>query len=61
MKEIDQEVIHELTLAHKHENEDFVMPAWRAGIQDRWMRPETSVSGWIPAFHAGMTQARDST
>jgi hypothetical protein len=38
-----------------------VMPAWMAGIQARWMSSETSVSVWIPAFHAGMTQARDST
>jgi hypothetical protein len=38
------------------ENEDFVMPAWMAGIQIRRMRPQTSVSTWIPALHAGMTQ-----
>jgi hypothetical protein len=25
------------------------------------MRPETSVSAWIPALHAGMTESRDST
>ena len=45
----------------KHENKEFVMPAWMAGIQVRRMRPETSVSAWIPALHAGMTQSRDST
>jgi hypothetical protein len=45
----------------KHENEDLVMPAWMAGIQDRRMRAETSVSIWIPALHAGTTQLRDST
>jgi hypothetical protein len=35
----------------KHENEDLVMPAWMAGIQDGRMRPETSMSAWIPALH----------
>jgi hypothetical protein len=36
-----------------------VMPAWIAGIQTRRMRPETSMSIWIPALHAGMmTQSR---
>ena len=34
------------------------MPAWIAGIQVRRMRPETSMSAWIPALHAGMTQSR---
>jgi len=38
--------------------EIFVMPAWIAGIQVRRMRPETSMSAWIPALHAGMTQSR---
>jgi hypothetical protein len=33
----------------------FVMPAWIAGIQVRRMRPETSMSTWIPAWNAGMT------
>jgi hypothetical protein len=29
------------------------MPAWMAGIhQARWMRPETSVSTWIPALRS---------
>jgi hypothetical protein len=37
-----------------------VMPAWIAGIQARRMRPETSMSAWIPALHAGMTQSRGS-
>jgi hypothetical protein len=36
----------------------FVMPAWMAGIQVRRMRPETSMSDWIPAIHAGMTESR---
>jgi len=34
-----------------------VMPAWIAGIQVRRMRLETSMSVWIPALHAGMTQS----
>ena len=34
------------------------MPAWIAGIQVRRMRPETSMSAWIPALHAGMTESR---
>jgi hypothetical protein len=38
--------------------QSFVMPAWIAGIQVRRMRPETSMSVWIPALHAGMTQSR---
>jgi len=34
----------------------FVMPAWIAGIQVREdASPETSMSTWIPALHAGMT------
>jgi hypothetical protein len=34
-----------------------VMPAWIAGIQVRGMRrPETSMSIWIPALNAGMTE-----
>ena len=33
------------------------MPAWMAGIQIRRMLPETSVSAWIPALHAGMTES----
>ena len=37
------------------------MPAWMAGIQVRRMRPETSMSAWIPALHAGMTQSRSRT
>jgi hypothetical protein len=35
----------------------FVMPAWIAGIQACRMHPETSMSIWIPALHAGMTQS----
>jgi hypothetical protein len=37
-----------------------VMPAWIAGIQVRRMHPETSMSTWIPALHAGMTQSSGS-
>jgi hypothetical protein len=37
---------------------EIVMPAWIAGIQVRKMRPETSMSAWIPALHAGMTPNR---
>jgi hypothetical protein len=33
------------------------MPAWIAGIQVRRMGPETSMSIWIPALHAGTTQS----
>jgi hypothetical protein len=37
--------------------ESFVMPAWMAGIhQVLRIRPETSMSPWIPALHAGMTE-----
>jgi hypothetical protein len=39
--------------------QSFVMPAL-AGIQVREMRPETSMSAWIPALHAGMTELRGS-
>ena len=54
------EVIHDLTLAYRNmKMESFVMPAWMAGIQVRRMRPETSMSAWIPALHAGMTQSRN--
>jgi hypothetical protein len=53
------EVIHDLHSLTRNENEELVMPAWMAGIQDPRMRPETSVSPWIPALHAGMTQSRD--
>jgi len=37
------------------------MPARIAGIQVRRMRPETSMSAWIPALHAGMTQSMGFT
>jgi hypothetical protein len=40
--------------------QSFVMPAWMAGIQVRGMRPDTSMSAWIPALHAGMTELRGS-
>jgi hypothetical protein len=43
-------VIDDLTLAHR-ERKWIVMPAWMAGIQVRRMRPETSMSAWIPALH----------
>ena len=35
-----------------------VMLAWIAGIEVRRMPPETSISAWIPALHAGMTMRR---
>jgi hypothetical protein len=39
-----------------------VMPAWMAGIhQVCRMRPQTSMSVWIPALHAGMTESRSRT
>ena len=41
--------------------ESCVMPAWMAGIQVCRMRPETSMSTWIPALHAGMTESRSRT
>jgi hypothetical protein len=41
--------------------ESFVVPAWMAGIQMRGMRLETSMSAWIPALHAGMTESRSRT
>ena len=37
------------------------MPAWMAGIQVCGMRPETSMSAWIPALHTGMTESRSRT
>jgi hypothetical protein len=43
-----------------HENEIFVVPAWIADIQISQDASETSMSGWIPALHAGMTQWRGS-
>jgi hypothetical protein len=33
------------------------MPAWIAGIQARRMHPDTSMSTWVPAFHAGTTSS----
>ena len=41
--------------------ESFVMPAWIAGIHVRRMRPETSMSAWIQALPAGMTESRSRT
>jgi hypothetical protein len=35
-----------------------VMPVWIAGIQVAGMSPETSLSIWIPALHAEMTDSR---
>jgi len=37
---------------------EFVTPAWIAGIRFARMLPETSMSAWIPALHAGMTELR---
>ena len=38
-----------------------VMPARTAGIQFRKdVLPETSMSAWIPALHAGMTTLKGS-
>ena len=38
------------------------MLAWMAGIhQVCRMRPETSMSAWIPALHGGMTESRSRT
>jgi hypothetical protein len=36
------------------------MPAWIAGIQGPQDAPETSMSNWIPALHAGMTRSKGS-
>src|SRR5262249_21147377 len=47
--------------SQKTKMEIFVMPAWMAGLQIRRIRPETSMSAWIPALHAGMTQSRSCT
>jgi hypothetical protein len=33
------------------------MPAWIAGIHTRTMRPETSLSTWVPAVHARTTDS----
>jgi hypothetical protein len=33
------------------------MPAWIAGIQSPRMRPDTSMSTWVPAVHAGTTSS----
>jgi hypothetical protein len=33
------------------------MPAWIAGIQARRMHPDTSMSTWVPAVHAGTTSS----
>src|SRR5262245_14785442 len=33
------------------------MPVWIAGIQARRMRPDTSMSTWVPAVHAGTTSS----
>ena len=45
----------------EHENRDLRHAGMDSGIQICRMRPETSVSAWIPALHAGMTESRDST
>jgi hypothetical protein len=41
--------------------EILVVPAWIAGIQIRKDAPETSMSIWIPALQAGMTQSSTCT
>jgi hypothetical protein len=61
LRNLDYKVFMSLRLLTEREMESFVMPAWMAGIQVCGMRPETSMSVWIPALHAGMTQSRDST
>jgi hypothetical protein len=43
-----------------HKERIFVMPAWMAGIQVSQDAPETSMSPWITALHAGMTQSSGS-
>jgi hypothetical protein len=48
-------VIHDLTLPHRAENADIVMPAWMAGIQIRNDASGNIRVTWIPALHAGMT------
>jgi hypothetical protein len=51
--------MHDLTLAHRTmKMESIVMPTWITDIQVRRMRPETSMSDWIPAVHAGMTESK---
>jgi hypothetical protein len=57
----NHEVFHDLTLAYRMKIQIFVMPAWMAGIQFARMLPETSMSAWIPALHAGMTESRSCT
>jgi hypothetical protein len=48
---------HEPTLAPGTRNKArLVVPAWIAGIPGSQDRPETSMSTWIPALHAGMAQ-----
>ena|ERR1700730_8347378 len=46
-----------LRLPTDNESADFVMPAGIAGIQVCRMRPETSMSTWVPALHAGTTKS----
>jgi hypothetical protein len=36
---------------------DVVVPAWSAGTQVTWMFPDASLRTWMPAVHAGMTDA----
>jgi hypothetical protein len=56
LKNTHREAIHDFALTHRAlKMQVSVMPAWIAGIQVRRMRPETSMSAWIPALHAGMT------
>jgi hypothetical protein len=45
----------------EHKMQIIVMPAWIAGIQVRKdVSGKTSMSIWIPAFHAGMTPLKGS-
>ena len=44
-----------LRLPREHENADFRHAGMDCRHQVRRMPPETSMSAWIPALHAGMT------
>ena len=49
------EVIHDLTLAYRTENRNFVMPAWIAGIQvrkDACGNIHVSLDSSIPCWNA---------
>ena len=53
-KHYHHEVIHDLTLATEHENTDLRHAGMDAASRYE-DAPETSMSTWIPALHAGMT------